>query len=85
MDGTFTPFMMPATGEMGCESSNFYSSLSKLIIQKRGKNSALLWHWLREKNILALMKSFGMCIRGSRSVFHREKLEHSVKENGSLV
>ena len=42
VDGTFIPFVMPATREMGRESSNFYSSLSELIIQKREKNSALL-------------------------------------------
>ena len=36
------------------------------------------------KIIFALIKSIGMCLRGSRSVFHREKLEQSIKDDELL-
>ena len=36
------------------------------------------------KIIFALFKSIAMCLRGSRSVFHCEKLEQSVKDDELL-
>ena len=39
---------------------------------------------VRRKIIFALIKSIGMCLRGSRSVFHREKLEQSIKDDELL-
>ena len=39
---------------------------------------------VRQKIIFALIKSIGMCLRGSRSVFHREKLEQSIKDDELL-
>ena len=40
--------------------------------------------WIRRKIIFALIKSIGMCLRGSRSVFHQEKLEQSIKDGERL-
>ena len=33
------------------------------------------------KILIVLIKSIDMCLRGSRSVFHREKLEQSIKDD----
>ena len=40
--------------------------------------------WIRRKIIFALIKSIGMCLRGSRSVFQQEKLEQSIKDGERL-
>ena len=37
--------------------------------------------WIRRKILFASLKSIGMCIRGGGSVFHRDKLEKTVKQN----
>ena len=68
--GTFTPLVMSATGGMGRESSKFYSRLSKLISEKRESSYSIVATWIRRKIIFALIKSIGMCLRGSRLVFH---------------
>ena len=72
--GTFTPLVMCATGGIGRESSKFYSWLSELISEKRESSYNIVATWIRRKIISALTKSIGVCLRGSRSVFHREKL-----------
>ena len=82
--GTFTPLVMSATGGMGRESSKFYSWLSELISEKRESSYSIVATWIRRKIIFALIKSIGMCLRGSRSVFHREKLEQSIKDDELL-
>ena len=70
---------MSATGGMGRESSRFYSRLSELISEKRESSYSIVATWIRRKIIFALIKSIG-----SRSVFHREKLEQSIKDDEHL-
>ena len=79
--GTFTPLVMSATGGMGRESSKFYSRLSELISEKKESSYSIVAIWIGPKIIFSLIKSIGMCLRGSRSVFHREKLEQSIKDD----
>ena len=79
--GIFTPLVMSATGGMGRESSTFYLGLSELISEKWETKYCVAATWIRRKIVFSPMESIGMCIRGGRSVFHREKLEQSVKEN----
>ena len=82
--GTFTPLVMSATGGMGQELSKFYSRLSQLISEKRESSYSIFATWIRRKIMFALIKSVGMCLRGSQSVFHREKLEQSIKDDELL-
>ena len=82
--GTFTPPVMSGTGGIGRELSTFYSRLSELISEKRESSYSIVATWIRRKIIFALIKSIGMCLRGSRSVFHREKLEQSIKDDELL-
>ena len=70
--GTFTRLVMSATGGMGRESSKFYSRLSELISEKRESSYSIVATWIRRKIIFALIKSTGMCLKGSRSIFQRE-------------
>ena len=81
---TFTPLVMSATGGTGRESSKLYSRLSELISEKRESSYSIVATWIRQKIIFALFKSIAMCLRGSRSVFHCEKLEQSVKDDELL-
>ena len=82
--GTFTPLVMSATREMGRESSKFYSRLSELTSEKRESSYSIVATWIQRKVIFALIKSIGMCPRGSRSIFHGEKLEQSLKDDEFL-
>ena len=81
---TFTPLVMSATRGMGRESSKFYSRLSELISEKRESSYSIVATRIRRKIILASIRLIVMCLRGSRSVFHREKLEKSVKDDELL-
>lgn len=82
--GTFTPLLMSATGGMGRKFSKFYSRLSELINEKRETKYYVAATWILRKKMFALMKPIVIYIKGSRSVFHREKLDQSVKENEFL-
>ena len=81
---TFIPLLMSATGGMGRESSKFYSRLSELISEKRELSNSIVATWIQRKIIIAFIKSIEMCLRGSRSVFHREKLKQSIKDDKLL-
>ena len=79
--GSFTPLVKSATGGMGQESTKFYSRLSDMISKKRSMNYSIVATWIRRKIIFSLIKSIGMCLRGSRLVFHTERLENSISED----
>ena len=76
--------MLSATGGMGQESSKFYSRLSELISEKRGSSYSTVATWIQRKIIFALIKSIGLFLRGSRSVFLGKKLEQSIKDDELL-
>ena len=82
--GTFTALVMSGTWGKGRESSKFYSRLSELISKKRESIYNIVATWIRRKIIFALTKSMGMCLRDSRSDFHREKFEQSIKHDELL-
>ena len=50
------------------------SELPDLISEKRESSYSMAATWIRLKIIFALIKSIGTCLRGSRSIFHKEKL-----------
>ena len=77
----FLSLVMSATEEQGYESSKFYSRLLELISEKRKTKYCVSMTWIRRKILFASLKSIGMCIRGGGSVFHRDKLEKTVKQN----
>ena len=59
---------MSATGGMARECSKFYSRLSEMIAEKRDQPYSVITSWIRRKISFSLIRSIGMCIRGSRSV-----------------
>ena len=82
--GTFTPLVMSATGGMSRESKKFYSRLSELISEKRKTNYSTVITWVRRKITFSLIKSMGMCIRGSRSLFNDNSLQISLDNDPHL-
>ena len=60
---------MSAAGGMSRECKHFYRRLSDITAEKRKQDYSLITTWIRRKISFSLIKSIGMCIRGSRSLF----------------
>ena len=75
---SFTPLVMSATRGMRRECQKFYSPLTEMICKKRKTNYNVTVTWIRRKTAFSLMKSIGICIRGSRSVFQNDNLQMSL-------
>ena len=69
--GVFTPLVFSTTGGMGREASTFYKRLADMIAQKRQHPYPAVMGWLRCRLSFASLRASIMCIRGSRSSFHR--------------
>ena len=65
--GSFTPIVTSATGGMTRECSKFCTRLSEMITEKRDQPCSVIASWIR-RHFFFLIRSIGMCIRGSRSV-----------------
>ena len=76
--GSFTPLVMLVTREMSRECKKFYSGLAEMISKKRKTNYNVTIMWIRRKIEFLLIKSIGIYIRGSRSVFQNDNLEMSL-------
>ena len=76
--GSFTPLVMLATGGMSHECKKFYLRLAEMICKKRKTNYNATIKWIRRKIAFSLIKSIGICLRGSHSVFQNDKLEISL-------
>ena len=77
--GSFTPLVISAIGGMGRECKKFYTRLAEMISYKRGTSHSVITAWVRRK--ILLIKSIGMCLRRSRSVFYSDALEKSLSGN----
>ena len=71
---------MSSTGGRGRQ-----SELPDLISQKRESSYSMVATWIRWKIIFPLIKSIGTCLRGSRSIFHEEKLWQPIKDDELLT
>ena len=83
--GSFTPLVMSATDGMGRECKKFYACLAEMISCKRGTSYSIITAWVRRKITFSLIKSTGMCLRGSRSVFYNEAIEKSLSGDHTQV
>ena len=72
---SFTPLVMSATGGMGQECKKFYARLPEMISYKRGTSYSVVAAWVQRKFTFSLIKSIGMGLRGSRSVYYNDLLE----------
>ena len=76
--GSFTPLVMSATVGMGRECKKFYARLAEMISYKRGTSYGVMAAWVRRKITFSLIKSIGIILRESRSVFYNDALEKSL-------
>ena len=72
--GSFTPLVFSATGGMGRECDRFYRRLCELLAEKKKEPLPMITQWVRRKLSHSLMKSVGMCLRGSRKMRNNEEL-----------
>lgn len=66
--GSFTPLLFLIYVGMSWECRTFYTRLAKLIADKRDINYSVAINWVRNKLSFALLKTFLLCLRGSRSL-----------------
>ena len=69
--GCFTPLVFSTSGGLGPAAKTFYKRLASLIAEKHDQPYSLTLFWLRAKLSVSLLCSAIMCLRGSRSSYHR--------------
>ena len=69
--GSFSPLVFSAAGGMGATATTVYKRLSSMIAAKYDKPYSRTLHWTRCRLSFSLLRSAVMCLRGSRSSFHR--------------
>jgi len=68
--GTFTPLVFSTTGGVGRENAaKTYPRLTEMISEKRNVSYAKTISWIRRNISFSLIKSIGICVRGSRLSF----------------
>ena len=72
---TFTPLVMSSCGGFGRECARFYSKLAEDISEKRQQPYSVICSWIKRKIVFSLMKSIGLCLRGSRSINNHVSIE----------
>ena len=69
--GSFAPFVFSISGGMGPIATSVYKRMASLIAEKQNHPYSSTLFWLRCKLSFSLLRSAIMCIRGSRSSYHR--------------
>ena len=72
-----------ASFDLGRECRKVFSRLSEMIAEKRNQSRSIISSWIRRKINFSLMKSLGLCLRGSRSIFDKN-IESSMVENAAV-
>ena len=65
------PLVLSTSGGLGPAARTFYKWLASLIAEKHNQPFSLSLFWLRAKLGFSLIRSAIMCLRGSRSSYHR--------------
>ena len=79
--GSFTPLVMSATGGMSRDCPKFYVRLSEMVSEKRDVNYSTIATWVRRKITFSLIKSIGLCTRGSKSTYSSTRLKKLIDED----
>ena len=69
--GSFTPLVFTTVGGAAPECSMFLKRLCTLLAEKGDKSYGEVMSYVRCRLSFALLRSAIMCIRGSRSAYHR--------------
>ena len=69
--GTFTPLIFGNNGGIGVECQIFLKALTDKLAKKTGECYADTMSYIRTKLSFEIIKSVNLCIRGSRTPFHK--------------
>ena len=69
--GSFAPLVFSTSGSMCPIATTVYKRMASLIAEKQNHPYSSTLFWLRCKLSFSLLRSAVMCIRGSRSSYHR--------------
>ena len=69
---------LPIEHGISRECKKVYARLAEMISHKMGTSYSVIAAWVRRKITFSLIKSIGMCLRGSCSVFYNDALEKSL-------
>ena len=83
--GSFASLVFSTSGGMGNTATIVYKRLVSLHAEKFDKPYSKTIHWLRCRLSFSLLHSSIMCIRGSRSAFHRLVSPMTPEDNLDLV
>ena len=70
-NGTFSPLIFSSSGGMGPSATVVFKRIATLLSEKRGHPYSHVLYWIRTKLCYSLLRSAVMCLRGSRSSYHR--------------
>ena len=68
----------------GRECGRFYSKLAERIAEKRKQLYIIISSWIKRKLMFSLLRSPGLCLRGSRLIMENESIVKST-ENDTVV
>ena len=71
---SFTPLVPSAYGGCSRETHHFLNTLSEQLSDKKGILPGVVMNWLHTKICFAQMRALILCVRGSRSLWHRPTL-----------
>ena len=77
----FTPLVMSSNGGFGRECGRFYSKLVEKIAEKRKQPYSIISSWIKRKIMFSLLRSIGLCLRGSRSIRENKNIVKSIESD----
>jgi len=72
--GTFSLLIFSCSGGMGPAATVVFKRIATLISEKRGHPYSQVLYWIQCKLCYSLLRSAMMCLRGSRSTYHKHNL-----------
>ena len=82
---SFTPLVFSCLGGMGKESLVFYKRLANSLAEKRNQEYSATANWLRSRLSFCMIRSYLLCLRGSRSVFVKHVTEEVIEVERAVV
>ena len=83
-NGSFAPLVMTSNGGFGRECGQFNLKLAERIVEKRKQPYSITSSWIKRKIIFSLLRSTGLCLRGSRSIRENKNIVKPI-ENDAVV
>ena len=79
--GSFIPLAISSNGGFRRECGQFYSKLAEQIAEKGKQPYNIISSWIIRKIIFSLLRSIGLCLRGSRSIRENKNIVKLIENN----